>query len=54
MRTNGIKPVRTRRHKVTTDSNHCLGVAAKRLDGDFSTVEANQKRGGDITYVWTS
>ena len=28
MRINKIKPVRTRRHKVTTDSNHHLGVAA--------------------------
>lgn len=28
MRLNGIKPVRTRRHRVTTDSNHRVGVAA--------------------------
>lgn len=41
MRLNGIKPVRTRRHKVTTDSNHRLGVAP------------NQKWAGDITYIWT-
>ena len=25
---NGIRPVRTQRHKVTTDSRHPLGVAA--------------------------
>ena len=25
MRINGIKPVRTRKHKVTTNSNHHLG-----------------------------
>ena len=31
MKINGIKPVRTRRHKVTTDSRHPLGVAANRL-----------------------
>ena len=37
---NGIRPVRTRRHKVTTDSRHSLGVAAniaqtisKKADG---------------------
>jgi transposase InsO family protein len=48
MRTNGIRPVRTRRHKVTTDSNHHLGVAANWLDGDFAAVEANQKRVGSI------
>ena len=35
MRINGIKPVRTRKQKVTTDSHHRLGVAANWLDGDF-------------------
>ena len=35
MRLNGIKPVRTRKHKVTTDSHHSLGIAANWLDGDF-------------------
>ena len=28
MRINAIKPVRTRKHKVTTDSHHRLGEAA--------------------------
>jgi putative transposase len=51
MRMNGIKPVRTRRHKVTTDSNHRLGVAANWLDGDFVADAPNQKWAGDITYV---
>lgn len=54
MRMNGIKPVRTRRHKVTTDSNHRLGVAANWLDGDFVADAPNRKWAGDITYVWTS
>jgi len=53
MRLNGIKPVRTRRHKVTTDSNHRLGVAANWLDGDFVAAAPNQKWAGDITYIWT-
>ncbi len=53
MRLNGIKPVRTRRHKVTTDSNHHLGVAANWLDGDFVAAAPNQKWAGDITYIWT-
>lgn len=53
MRMNGIKPVRTRRHKVTTDSNHRLGVAANWLDGDFVADAPNRKWAGDITYVWT-
>ena len=43
MRINKIKPVRTRRHKVTTDSNHLLGVAANWLDGDFAATAPNQK-----------
>lgn len=54
MKVNGIKPVRTRKHKVTTDSNHRLGVAANWLDGDFVAVAPNQKWAGDITYVWTA
>ena len=54
MRINGIKPVRTRRHKVTTDSHHRLGVAANWLDGDFAANAPNRKWAGDITYVWTA
>ena len=54
MRINSIKPVRTRRHKVTTDSHHRLGVAANWLDGDFVADAPNRKWAGDITYVWTS
>src|SRR3546814_15985688 len=54
MKINGIKPIRTRRHKVTTDSNHRLGVAANWLDGDFVAAAPNQKWAGDITYIWTS
>jgi putative transposase len=54
MKINGIKPVRPRRHKVITDSNHRLGVAANWLDGDFVAAAPIQKWAGDITYVWTS
>jgi len=43
MRVNGIRPVRTRKHKVTTHSNHSLGVAANWLDGDFLAAAPNQK-----------
>jgi putative transposase len=54
MKINGIKPVRTRKHKVTTDSHHRLGVAANWLDGDFAADAPNRKWTGDITYIWTS
>jgi putative transposase len=54
MRLNGIRPVRTRRHNVTTDSNHRLGVAPNWPDGDFVAAAPNQKWADDITYIWTS
>lgn len=54
MKINGIKPVRTRKHKVTTDSHHRLGVAANWLDSDFAADAPNRKWAGDITYIWTS
>ena len=50
MRLNRIKPVRTRKHKVTTDSHHSLGVAANWLDGNFVAAAPNQKWASDITY----
>lgn len=53
VRLNGITPVRTRRLKVTTDSNHRLGVAANWLDGGFVAAAPNRKWAGDITYIWT-
>jgi putative transposase len=49
MKINGIKPVRTRKQKVTTDSHHRLGVAANWLDGDFVAAAPNQRWAGDIT-----
>ena len=54
MRINGIRPVRTRKHKVTTNSNHSLGIAPNLLDGDFVADAPNRKWAGDISYVWTS
>ena len=50
---NGIKPVRTRKHKITTNSNHSLGVVANMLDGDFTADAPNNKWAGDISYIWT-
>jgi transposase InsO family protein len=54
MRVNGIVAIRTRKYKVTTDSNHTLAVAPNLLDRDFSATAPNQKWAGDITYIWTS
>jgi putative transposase len=54
MRINGIKPVRTRKHKITTHSNHSLGIVANVLDGDFTADAPNRKWAGDISYIWTA
>jgi putative transposase len=54
MRRNGIEAVRTRKYKVTTDSNHTFAIAPNLLDRDFSATAPNQKWAGDITYIWTS
>ena len=54
MRINGIRPVRTRKHKVTTNNNHRLGIAPNLLDGDFAADAPNRKWAGGISYVWTA
>ncbi len=53
MRQNGISVIRTRKHKVTTDSDHKFNIAPNLLDWDFTAEEPNQKWAGDISYVWT-
>ncbi|MGA9412839.1 MAG: IS3 family transposase [Roseobacter sp.] len=53
MRQNGISVVRTRKHKVTTDSDHKFNIAPNLLDRDFMADAPNQKWAGDISYVWT-
>ena len=53
MRQNGISVVRTRKHKVTTDSDHKFNIAPNLLDRDFNADQQNQKWAGDISYVWT-
>ena len=49
MRLGGIRPVRTRKHKVTTNSNHSLGIAPNLLDGDFVADMPNRKWAGGIS-----
>ena len=66
MRQNGISVVRTRKHKVTTDSDHKFNIAPNLLDRDFTAAGRNQKcpltvcrqtvageQAGDISYIWT-
>lgn len=54
MKANGIRPVRTRRHKMTTDSHHQSDIAANLLDGNFLAEGPNRKWAGDISYIWTA
>ena len=51
MRQNGIEAVRTRKYKVTTDSNHSFAIAPNLLDRDFSATAPNQKWAGDIAAI---
>jgi len=53
MRQNGISVVRTRKHKVTTDSDHKFNIAPNLLDRNFTADQPNQKWASDISYVWT-
>ena len=54
MRDNGIKIIRTQKHKVTTDSNHASNISPNLLDQDFSADGPNQKWAGYISYIWTN
>ncbi|GCE89298.1 transposase [Komagataeibacter diospyri] len=51
MKDNGIRPVRTRRHKVTTDSHHQTGIVANLLDGDFPADAPKRKWGRYQLYI---
>ena len=53
MKMNDIKTIRTRKFKLTTDSNHKFSVAPNLLDRDFTADAPNQKWTGDISYIWT-
>lgn len=53
MRENGIRVERSKKYKVTTDSNHTFNIAPNLLGRDFHATAQNQKWAGDISYVWT-
>ncbi len=53
MRQNGIRIVRTRKYKVTTDSHHSFNIAPNLLNRDFHADRPNQKWAGVISYIWT-
>ena len=53
MRENGIRVERSKKYKVTTDSNHAFNIAPNLLNRDFHADQPNQKWAGDISYVWT-
>ena len=53
MKQNGIRIVRTRKYKATTDSNHEFNIFPNLLDQDFFASGPNQKWAGDISYIWT-
>ncbi len=53
MRQNAICVVRTRKHKVTTDSNHKFNIAPNLLNRNFTAQKSNQKWAVDISYIWT-
>ena len=53
MRQNGIRIIRSRKFKRTTDSDHAFNIAPDLLQQDFSASAPNQKWAGDITYIWT-
>ncbi|QRZ15801.1 IS3 family transposase [Paracoccus methylovorus] len=53
MRQNGIRVIRSRKFKRTTNSDHAFNIAPNPLQQDFVTSGPNQKWAGDITYVWS-
>jgi len=46
MRENGIRVERSKKYKVTTDSNHAFNIAPNLLNRDFAADGPNRKRGG--------
>jgi transposase InsO family protein len=53
MRKHGIRSRRTRRFRVTTQSDHEYPIAPNLLNREFVAQKRDQRWAGDITFVWT-
>ena len=53
MQESGVRSVRARKYRVTTQSNHSHPVAPNTLDRDFDVKELNRVWLGDSTYIPT-
>ncbi len=53
MRENGIRVEKSKKYKVTTDSNHAFSISPNLLNRDCHAAQPNRKWTGDISYVWT-
>lgn len=49
----GITPKRTRRFRITTDSNHGFQIYPNLLMRNFNVDAANKVWVSDLTYIWT-
>ena len=54
MKDNGIRPVRIRRHKMTTDSHRQPDIAANLLASDFPAEGPDREGTGNISSIWTA
>lgn len=54
MKNKGLKSVRVRRFKQTTNSNHTFEIVPNRLNQDFTTMKRNKVWVSDITYLKTN
>lgn len=54
MKSKGLRSVRVRRFKQTTNSNHTFEIVPNRLNQDFTTMKRNKVWVSDITYIKTN
>lgn len=54
MRSKGLRSVRVRRFKQTTNSNHTFEIVPNRLNQDFTAMKRNKIWVSDITYIKTT